>query len=127
MGRKFYRDINSIVVKIEQDQGKHLWHEGNIPRQLTSIQQSLISFITGITRHQRTAATHILVFMISCEERRTKPYAIPVQCIPYKGLGDVKICNLANTVILEMVKRNMKVAGIILLYCNVILGEFNYQ
>ena len=111
MGRKCYRDISNIVEKLKQDQG--LWQEENIPKQLTNIRQSLISFIKGITRHQRTAATHILVFMISCEERRTKPYALPVQCIPYKGLGDMKIRELANNVIQEMVKRNMKVAGII--------------
>ena len=114
IGRKCYKDINSIVEKIEWDQG--LWQEDNIPKQLTSIRQSLISFIKGIIRHQRTAATHILVFMISCEERRTKPYALPVQCIPYKGLGDMKIRKLANNVIQEMVNRNMKVAGINLLY-----------
>ena len=51
--------------------------------------------------------------MISCEERRTKPYAIPVQCIPYKGLGDMKVCQLANNIIREMVTRNMKIAGTI--------------
>ena len=110
MGRKCYRDISNIVEKIERDQGKHLWQEENASRQLMSIRQSQISFIKGITHHQKTAATHILVYMIICEERRTKPYAIPVQCIPYKGLGDMKICNLANTVIQEMAKRNMKVA-----------------
>ena len=54
--------------------------------------------------------------MISCEERRSKPYALPVQCIPYKGLDDMKIHELANNVIQEMVKRNMKVAGTNLLY-----------
>ena len=81
-----------------------------------AVEQSLISFIKGIIRHQRTTATHILVFMISCKERRTKPYALPVQCIPYKGLGDMKIRKLANNVIQEMVNRNMKVAGTNLLY-----------
>ena len=50
MGRKCYRDISSIVEKIERDQD--LWQEENIPEQLTSIRQSLISFIKGITRHQ---------------------------------------------------------------------------
>ena len=111
MGQKCYRDIITIVEKIEQDQDRCLWQEENIPRQLTSIRQSLISFIKGVTRHQRTAATHVLVFMISSEERRTRPYAVPVQCIPYKGLSDMKIRKLANNVIQEMVKRNMKVAG----------------
>ena len=64
-----------------------------------------------MTRHQQTAASHILVFMISTEDRRRKPYALPVQCVPYKGLSDSKVRDLANNIISEMVKRKMNVAG----------------
>ena len=53
----------------------------------------------------------ILVFMISSEDRRKKPYALPVQCVPYKGLSDCKVRDLANNIISEMVKRKMNVAG----------------
>ena len=49
--------------------------------------------------------------MISSEERSKKPYALPVQCIPYKGLSDSTVRELANKVIHEMVKRRIKVAG----------------
>ena len=49
--------------------------------------------------------------MISNEERRTKPYAIPIQCIPYVGISDSKVRQLANNIIQKMVDRNMKVAG----------------
>ena len=112
-----FRDISSIVVTIEQDQGKHLRHEENIPRQLTSIQESLISFIKGITHHQRIAETHILVLW----RKKNKTLCYPLQCIPFKGLGDIKICNLANTVIQEMMKRNMKVAGTNTLICTYII------
>ena len=85
--------------------------QDNIPSQLSSLCQKLTSFIKGITRHQRTAATHVLVFMISAEDRRKRPYALPVQCIPYKGLTDAKIRELANKIIVEMTKRKMNVAG----------------
>ena len=60
--------------------------------------------------------------MISCEERRTKPYTIPVQCIPYKGLGDMKIRELANNIIIQQYyyprdgKKKYEVAGNNLLY-----------
>lgn len=64
-----------------------------------------------VIHHQHTPATHILVFMISNEERSKKPYALPVQCIPYKGLSDAKVRELANKIIREMVKRKMNVAG----------------
>jgi len=62
----------------------------------------VVAFITGLTRHQRITATHVLDFMISNEEQ---PYALPIQCIPYKGISDAKVRELANKVIHEMVKR----------------------
>ena len=49
--------------------------------------------------------------MISTEDRRKKPYAIPVQCMPYQGLTDSKVRDLANSIISEMAKRKMNVAG----------------
>jgi len=49
--------------------------------------------------------------MISIEDSCKKPYALPVQCIPYKGMGDLKLRELANKIIHEMVKRKMNVAG----------------
>ena len=58
--------------------------------------------------------------MISNEERNKKPYALPIQCLPYKGLSDSKVRELANHIITEMVQRKMKVAGndrILLMLC----------
>ena len=92
----------------------------NIPRILQTIRQKAITFVKDVARHQRTAATHVLVFMISSEERNKKPYALPIQCLPYKGLSDNKMRELANLIITEMVKRKMKVAGndtILLMLC----------
>ena len=112
-GRQLHSDINLFINKMGQD--THL--EENIPSQLSNVRQKLVSFIKGVTRHQRTPATHILVFMISSEERRKKPYALPVQCVPYKTLTDSKIRSLANEIVSEMKKRKMNVAGIMLDNC----------
>lgn len=109
IGRKLHTDIEVLSKKIEEHQC--LWQEENVPRRLKDIRKNITAFIKGVTRHQRTAATHILVFMISNEERRKKPYAIPVQCIPYKSLSDFKVRELANQIIREMTNRKMKVAG----------------
>ena len=84
---------------IEIEGEHHVQRQDNILSHLRSLRLKLTSFIKGVTRHQRTPATHVLVFMISTEDRRTKPYALPVQCIPYKGLTDAKICELANKII----------------------------
>ena len=113
IGRMLFADIRRLVAKIKSNDS--VWVEENIPSQLSHIRSSLVSLITGVTRHKRTAATHILVFMISSEERRKKPYALPVQCIPYKGLGDRTVRDLANAIIREMSKRQMKVAGEVLI------------
>ena len=107
MGRSVHSEVNVLSSRLEA--GQCLWEEENIPRKLVDIRKKLSSFIKGITRHQRMAATHILVFMISQEGQRTKPYAIPIQCILYKGLSDLKVRELSNKIIEEMVKRKMKV------------------
>lgn len=83
----------------------------NIPRQLTDLRTRTTQFVKGVTRLRRVAATHLLIFMISHESRNQKPYALPVQCIPYKGLSEVAIRSMTNKIIEEMVKRRMKVAG----------------
>ena len=105
IGRQLFSEIRLCRDKIESEQ--------NVTNQLRLIQQRLVTFIKGVTRHQRTAASHILVFIISSEDQRKK---LPVQCVPYKGLSDCKVRVVANHIVSEMVKRKMNVAGI---YCSV--------
>ena len=42
----------------------------NIPKRFKNIRKEIVSVIKGVTRHQRIAATHVLAFVISNEERR---------------------------------------------------------
>ena len=49
--------------------------------------------------------------MISPESRDKKPYALPVQCLPYVGMSEDMIRALANALIGEMTTRGMKVVG----------------
>ena len=107
-GRQLSVEIKCIMDKLKDNCS---WEDVNIPCHLTNIKKSLTAFIQDVTRYRRVAATHVLVFMISPEERNKKPYALPVQCLPYKGLSDAKVRKLANKVIHEMTKRHMKVAG----------------
>ena len=109
MGRKLHSNIDVLSTKIGENHSS--WLQDNIPSQLKDIHNNLVTFIRGVTHHQRTAATHILVFMISNEEWRKKPYMIPVQCLPYKGLSDSKVQEFSNKIIVDMNKRKMKVAG----------------
>ena len=93
-GRQLNIIISSLIEKLHSDQCDVV--QDNIPRQVSTVRERIYSFIRRLTRHKRTAATHILVFMISPEDRRRKPYAIPVQCIPYKSLTDTKARELVS-------------------------------
>ena len=85
--------------------------ENNLAREITVLREKLTFFVQRVSRYQRTPASHLFVVMISAEDRKKKPYAIPVQCIAYEGLKDAEVRNIANNVVREMQKRGMKVAG----------------
>ena len=108
-GRKIKVECQTIKDKLLDETED--WITTNMTRQLTSLRGQLKSFVKSVTRYQRTAATHILVVMISPEERNHKPYALPVQCIPYNGLKDMEARALTDEVIKYMTDRGMKVAG----------------
>ena len=108
-GRQLRVNISVVVDKLRLPAAHG--EKENIALKVTRLRDEMVRFVKGLSRHQRTAATHLLVVMISPEERRKKPYALPVQCIPYKGLKDSQIRNIVNDVVKEMCNRGMKVAG----------------
>ena len=85
--------------------------EENIASLLSSIEKGLSLFVQSLSKYRRTAASHIWVIMISPEDRRAKPYALPVQCFPYKSLTNSKARYMIDQVIKEMKVRNMSIAG----------------
>ena len=70
VGRQLYVDIGALLTK-PNDSETDVIHE-NVPRQLAKVQESLLPFIRGIARHQRHAAAHVLVTMISPSQRNKK-------------------------------------------------------
>ncbi len=85
----------------------------NIPRKLTDVRKRLTTFVKAVTRHRRTVASHLLVIMISPEDRSSKPYALPVQCIPYSGMPEARIRDIVTKLVKEMQNRGMRVAGML--------------
>lgn len=108
-GRKLLTEVRVVHDIVGKDQSHFV--KKNIPRRLTDLREKLKAFVKDVTRHHRTAATHVFVIMISPEDRSSKPYALPVQCVPYVGMPEVTARKLVNQVIKEMVSRNMNVAG----------------
>ena len=102
----------TISVMIEKLKGSQFnWQNDNVPRRLGSIRDTLVRIISSLSHFKRTAATHMFVVMISSELRNRKPYALPVQCLPYAGLKESDIRRIVKGVVQAMVDRNMKVCG----------------
>ena len=99
--RQLYVDVASLRSSLHRS-------GVNILRILAGL---MTDFVKLTTRQRRVAATYVLVIMISSEKRNVKPYALPVQCIPYVSITHEMMRSLINTLIEEMVGRNMSVAG----------------
>ncbi len=115
-GRDMYVEVISLGALLKDDSADLI--QANLARMLSALQSKCLSF-RGVSRHTRNAATHMLVTMISSSKRNKKPYALPICCIPYKGLSESAARSHINQVINKMKDRNMKVAGklcILLLY-----------
>ena len=117
-GRNLRTEISVLTDKLKDP----TFDRKYLPHKLDGIKNVAEEFIKGVTRQQCVAATHCLVIMISPEGRNRKPYAFPVQCLPYKGLKDKQVREITNKVVSEMTKRGMKVGGmqaILSFYTNV--------
>ena len=108
-GRKLVVSCANLKAKLMQADYDRI--SDNFPRQLSEIKQELLSFTKQVVKFKGTPATHILVLMISPEERNKKPYALPVQCLAYVSLGDRAVRRICDVLIKEMTDRGMKVAG----------------
>lgn len=108
-GRKLIVEIQVLTERL-LDEGCNAVIE-NIAKSLASLRSQLTSFVKALSKHQRETASHIFVLMISSESRNRKPYALPLQCLPVRGLKDKQVREFADAIIKEMSKRNMKVAG----------------
>lgn len=97
----------------------------NLARQLADLREEVLLFAKRVIRYRRVAATHVLIVMISPEERKSKPYALTVQCIAYKSIKDSEIRVICNNVTKEMVTRGMSVAGAKIL--NNCMQEFQFH
>ena len=108
-GRKMSVEVSSLLDKLG-DASFDLT-TANVPRKVSAVRNALSTFVTALTKHTRTAASHIFVFMISCDKRDKKPYAIPIQCVAYRGMKEAMLRRLTNQIVHEMHHREMKVAG----------------
>ena len=76
-----------------------------------SIKEQLKEYTKGKTDKTRTAASHLLIFMISDESRNSKPYALPVRIMPTTTITDAKIRELKDELKKAMIAEGMTVVG----------------
>ena len=68
-------------------------------------------YLRNLFKKKRTAATHVLVLMLSEERRQKKPYALPVRYIPYKSLRDQYVRDFTREVKKHMTERGLSIVG----------------
>ena len=78
---------------------------------LHSLKSDLLKYLKDRFSKKRTAATHLLVFMIADELGNRKPYAIPVRFMPYRSLTDAKLRELELQLEEAMRRIGMTVVG----------------
>ncbi len=83
----------------------------NVPRKLEDLRKRWCSFLKRVMRFKRIPATHVFVFMLSNDLRDKKPYAQPVQCLPYAGLKERDIRSMVTKLVTEMISHGMQIAG----------------
>ena len=94
--------ISSILQRISGPVSER----GNIPADVCTLKKELEPYIKGVHTKKREAASHLLLFMISDELRKFKPYAMPVRVVKYKSITDAKIRELK-----EELRKAMKECG----------------
>lgn len=85
--------------------------DGGVISDLPKLKSRLLQYNKNLFSKKRVAASYLLVFMISDELRNRKPYAVPVQFIPYKSLSDSKLRDLQVKVEKSMKNVGMTVVG----------------
>lgn len=79
---------------------------------LKDLQEDLQKYLRNLfVKKRQPAATHVLAILVSEERRNKKPYAIPVQFVPYCSIRDQYIRDITAKVKTEMVKMDLKPVG----------------
>ena len=109
IARKLRTEISTILDVFSFPRA--IQQEYNLSRKLGFVRSKLMEVLKGLYSFKRTPATHIFVYMISSALRNRKPYALPVQCVPYSTLTERDMRRMVNGIVAEMVSHGMKVAG----------------
>ncbi|CAH1242354.1 Hypp6614 [Branchiostoma lanceolatum] len=77
------------------------------------------TYLNNLFKKKREAADHALVIMVADERRQQKPYAVPIQLVPYHSIRDQQLQDLLDICHVEAKKLGLIPVG------DVTDGEFN--
>ena len=77
-----------------------------------NIEKDSLTYLRNLfIKKRQPAATHALLFLVSDERRNRKPYALPVQFVPYRSIKDQYVRDLTDSIKTEMMQMNLKPVG----------------
>ncbi len=99
-------NVRALIEEIEN--GSSSCHTS---QSLSSMKENLCNFSRNLYRQKRQVATHVFVLMISSERRERKPYALPLQLLPYHSINEQTIRRIVCNILKLMKARGMNVVG----------------
>jgi hypothetical protein len=74
-----------------------------------NIQPDMLKYLrNSVMKKGQPAAMHVLLFLVSDERRNKKPFAMPVQYIPYTSIRGQFLRDMTNKIKQEIVKMDLK-------------------
>ena len=80
-------------------------------KDLGVLRKKLEEYAKGLFMKKREAASHLLLFMVSDEQRNYKPYAVPVRFVKYSSIKDAELRKLQDDLKAVMKGLSMTVVG----------------
>lgn len=97
------------LLKALLDEGQNV----QAREQLSKIKTGYRDYLRNLYKKKRRAATHVMVILAADEERSQKPYAVPVQYIPYHSIKDQFIRDMTAGIKRALTALNVLVVGTI--------------
>lgn len=106
--QELLKKANSLKIEVES---KLADQRNRVKVDVTEFKLSMRKYLKDLFLKKRLPAKYLLVFVIADELRNRKPYAVPVQFLPYKSITDSKLIELETALQCVMEKHGMTVVG----------------
>lgn len=86
--------------------------EKDVVTALQNVEHDALTYLRNLfVKKRQPGATHVLLFLVSDERRNKKPYALPVQYIPYKSIKHQYVRDMTDAIKSKMMELDLKPVG----------------